>query len=348
LSAGLASVPGRFARAQERLRLTIGASHQLTDPPVGSLKATFVAKANDELAAMNSRYRIDWTEAFGGALYNFRETLTAVSGGLTDIGWIASIFVPARLPLQNIMYATLFSTNSLRMSVDVMNELNDKNPWFQKEWEQNKVVFFGACVADGYNLMTKFPVNALDDLKGRKIVGAAAVAPWIEALGAAAVVGALPTFYSQLQTGVADGAVIHATGAWPLKLHEVVPHLTLVDTGPVTYGGAGMNADSFKRMPPDVQSLLRKLGRSYSDENVRLVESGYETAIKGMVAGGAKMTRMPESDRRKWAESMPPMGKLWVTDNEKRGIPARAILSDFMDTVRSHGGKPLRDWDKEA
>ena len=129
---------------------------------------------------------------------------------------------------------------------------------------KNKVVFFGACVADGYNLMTKFPVNSLEDFKGKKIVGAAAVAPLIKALGAAAVVGALPTFYSQLQTGVADGAVIHATGAWPLKLHEVVPHLTLVDTGPVTYGGAGMNADSFKRMPSDVQKVLRKLGRAYS------------------------------------------------------------------------------------
>ena len=59
-------------------------------------------------------------------------------------------------------------------------------------------MFFGACVADGYNLMTKFPVNSLEDLKGKKIVGAAAVAPLIKALGAAAVVGALPTFYSQL------------------------------------------------------------------------------------------------------------------------------------------------------
>jgi TRAP-type C4-dicarboxylate transport system substrate-binding protein len=349
LGVGAAAFPvSRLLAAEEKLRLTIGASHQLSDPPVGALKSALVAHANEELERMKSSYRIDWTEAYGGALYNFRETLAAVSGGVTDIGWIGSIFVPAQLPLQNIMYSTLFSTNSVRMSVNVMNELNDKNPWFQKEWEQNKVVFFGACVADGYNLMTKFPVNSLDDLKGKKIVGAAAVAPWINVLGAAAVVGALPTFYSQLQTGVADGAVIHATGAWPLKLHEVVPYLTLVDTGPVTYGGAGMNAESFKRMPPDVQKVLRKLGRAYSDENVRLVESGYEIAIKGMVAGGAKMTRMPESDRQKWTNSMPPMGKLWVADNQTRGIPAREILIDFMNTVRAHGGKPLRNWDKEV
>ena len=349
LGVGAATTPAnRLLAAEEKIRLTIAASHQLSDPPVGALKSTFVTKANEELEQMKSSYRVDWTEAYGGSLYNFRETLAAVTGGVTDIGWIGSIFAPAQLPLQNIMYSTLFSTNSVRMAVEVMNELNDKNPWFQKEWEQNKVVFFGACVADGYNLMTKFPVNSLEDLKGKKIVGAAAVAPLIKALGAAAVVGALPTFYSQLQTGVADGAVIHATGAWPLKLHEVVPHLTLVDTGPVTYGGAGMNADSFKRMPSDVQKVLRKLGRAYSAENVRLVETGYDIAIKGMVASGAKMTKMPESDRQKWTDSMPPLGKLWVEDNSKRAIPAREILTDFMNAVRAHGGKPLRHWDKEV
>ena len=348
LGAGAATLPlGQLFAAERRLPLTIGASHPLTDPPVAPLKSIVMGKANEELEALKSSYRIDWTEAFGGTLYNFKETLAAVSGGVTDIGWIASIFVPAQLPLQNIMYSTLFSSNSVRLSVNVMNELNDKNKWFQKEWENNKVVFFGACVADGYNLMTKFPVQSLDDLKGKKIVGAAAVAPWIEALGAAAVVGALPTFYSQLQTGVADGAVIHATGAWPVKLHEVTPYLHLVDTGPVTFGGAGMNAAAFKRLPPEVQNVLRKLGRAYSDENARLVEVGYDTAIKNMVAGGARLTKMPETDRQKWADSAPPMGKLWVDDNEKRGIPAREIMKEFMETVRAHGGKPLRDWDKE-
>ncbi|MCC6949750.1 MAG: C4-dicarboxylate TRAP transporter substrate-binding protein [Bradyrhizobiaceae bacterium] len=347
-AAATISSASRLFAAEERLRLTIAASHPITDPPVTPLKSVIVGRTNAELEKLKSNYRIDWTEAYGGALYNFRETLEAVSGGVTDIGWIGSIFVPARLPLQNIMYATLFSTNSVRMSVNVMNELNDKNSWFQKEWAENKVVFFGACVADGYHLMTKFPVSSLADFKGKKIVGAAAVAPWIEALGAAPVGGALPTFYSQLQTGVADGAVIHATGAWPLKLHEVVPYLTLVDTGPVTYGGVGMNAASFAKMPPDVQKVLRQLGRAYSEENVRLVEEGYETAIKGMTAAGAKITKMPESDRKKWAASAPPMGKLWVNDNEKRGIPAREILTDFMNTVRAHGGKPLRDWDKET
>jgi hypothetical protein len=45
---------------------------------------------------------------------------------------------------------------------------------------------------------------------------------------------------------------------------------------------------------------------------------------------------------------MPPLTKLWADDLEKKGVPAKAVLTQFMKSVRDHGGKPLRDWDKEV
>ena len=158
----------------------------------------------------------------------------------------------------------------------------------------------------------------------------------------------LGQMYSQLQTGIADGVILIATGAWPLKIHEVAPFITEVDTGPLTFGGSAMNTASFTKMPPDVQKVLRTLGREYSDENARLIGVRLDVAMKGMVAGGAKVAKMPEADRKKWAMSIAPLGKLWVENLEKRGIQAKPILAEFMDTVRQRGGKPLRDWDKEA
>ena len=154
--------------------------------------------------------------------------------------------------------------------------------------------------------------------------------------------------YSQLQTGIADGVVLIATGAWPLKIHEVAPFITEVDTGPLTFGGSAMNADSFKKIPPEVQKVLRELGREYSTENARLIGTRLEAAMKGMAAGGAKTSKMSEANRKKWADSIAPLGKLWVENLEKRGIQAKPILAEFMNTVRAHGGKPLRDWDKDV
>ena len=334
--------------AQETIKLTIASSHPVAIPWVEPLKTIVVEKSNKQLEAAGSKYRIAWTEAFGGSLYGFQDTLNAVTNGITDIGWIGALWEPAKLPLQNIMYSTPFTTNSVKQAVDVMNVLNDKNAAVQKEWADNKVVCFGACVSDGYHLFTKFPVNSLDDMKGKKMLGAPVCAPWIQALGATLVVSGLPQMYSQLQTGIADGVILIATGAWPLKIHEVAPFITEVDTGPLTFGGSAMNAASFNKMPPDVQKVLRALGREYSAENARLIGTRLEAAMKGMVAAGAKTSKMSEANRKKWADSIAPLGKLWVENLEKRGIQAKPILAEFMNTVRAHGGKPLRDWDKYA
>ncbi len=344
-----AVVPGGRAFGQDKtIKLTIASSHPVTIPWVEPLKTIVVGKTNQELEAMKSPYRINWTEAFGGSLYGFQDTLTAVANGLTDIGWIGALWEPAKLPLQNIMYKTPFATNSVQQAVDVMNELNDHNAAVGKEWAVNKVTCFGACVSDGYHLFTKFPVNSLADLKGKKFVGAPVLAPWTANLGVTTIVAGLPVMYSQIQTGIADGCLLIPTGAWPLKIYEVAPYVTQVDTGPLTFGGAGMNTETYKRMPPEVQKVLSKLGREYSTENARIVNVKHELAMKSMAAAGAKVSTMPEAERKQFVDSMPPLTKLWVTDLEAKGIPARDMLKQFMASVRSHGGKPLRDWDKEA
>jgi hypothetical protein len=94
--------------------------------------------------------------------------------------------------------------------------------------------------------------------------------------------------------------------------------------------------------------VLRELGREYSTENARLIGIRLDAAMKGMTAGGAKVSKMSEANRKKWADSIAPLGKLWIENLEKRGIQAKPILAEFMNTVRAYGGTPLRDWDKDA
>lgn len=342
----IAATPIGALRAETKtVNLTISASHPLTIPWVEPLKTVIVEKSNAMLEEQGSPHRINWTEAFGGALYNFNDTLEAVSQQLTDMGWIGALWEPAALPIQNIMYSVPFSTNGVQQAVDVMNELNETTDAMKKEWTKNNVVFFGSCVSDGYHLFTKKPIKTLDDLQGVKLLGAPVLAPWVEPLGATLVNTGIPAMYSQLQTGVGDGTLLIATGAWPLKLYEQAPHVTRVDTGPLTFGGFGVNADTWGALPDDVKQVLAKLGREYSHENARLIEAKIKLAFATMEKEGATISTMPEEQRVEWVNKMPDLGKLWVEANEAKGIPAREIMKKFMETVRAHGGKPLRDWD---
>jgi hypothetical protein len=67
--------------AQDIVPITIAASHPIAVPWVGALQTHVVQPANARLEAMGSEYRIEWTEAFGGSLYNFQETLRPLKQG---------------------------------------------------------------------------------------------------------------------------------------------------------------------------------------------------------------------------------------------------------------------------
>ncbi|WP_274626455.1 C4-dicarboxylate TRAP transporter substrate-binding protein [Arvimicrobium flavum] len=335
------------AQAVETVRLTVASSHPTSVAWVGALKTHVVDNANKRLEERGSDYRIEWTEAFGGALYDFNDTLEAIEDGLADVGWVGALWEPAKMPLQNITFATPFVTSDPRIAVDVLNELNDTIPEMKAEWERHSLVFLGASVNDTYHIFTSFPVNSLADLNGKKIVGNSSMAPWLEGTGAVPVAGGLPSFYQQIQTGVADGAIIMPTGAASLKLHEVAPHITLVDIGVTTVGGLAVNRDSWNALPEDVRTVLSELGREYSTVHSEQVVARYDESLARMAKEGGTITELPAADRQQWVNSLAALSKTWVEASEKAGLPAREILTRFMNEMRERGAKPLRNWDQE-
>jgi len=247
----LFSVATSFAHA-ETYNLTMASSHPTVLPWVGQLSTLVVGQSNARLEAMGSNDRINWTEAYGGALYGFKDTLEAVGDGLTDAGWVGTLWEGSKMPLQNITYFTPFVSDDLVETLKIMNELHRDIPVLQQAWEDQNVVFLGASGVETYHLLTNFPVNSLSDLDGRKILAPGPSANWIKHLGAVPVNGALPTYYNQVQTGVADGMVVILTGAFPNKHYEVAPYVTLVGIGAHMTGGLGINRDVWNGLSVDV------------------------------------------------------------------------------------------------
>ena len=77
-----------FVQAVETVRLTIASSHSTNFIPAGALPRVVVAETNARLEAAGSDVRVRWTEAYGGSLYKYDNTLEAIEVGLADIGWV--------------------------------------------------------------------------------------------------------------------------------------------------------------------------------------------------------------------------------------------------------------------
>ena len=344
---GLAVVSSSLrAAGDEPIKLTVASSQATTLAWIGAMHTLVVPEVDRRLAARGSMQRIRWTEAYGGSLYKYGETLEAIEIGLADMGWVGTLWELSKLPLQNVTYYVPFASDDFRTVVDIVNELHRTLPAMNDAWTKQNAKFLGASALDTYHLMTNFPVRSADDLRGRKILAPGPSAAWLEGTGAVAVDGSLTTYYQQIQTGVADGVLTILTGAAPNRLHEVAPYITLVGLGSQVTGALAINLDTWNRLPDDVRSVLEELGPEYSKGVADEIAKRYEDSIERMRSEGATVTELPLAEKQKWLAAMPDIASRWIEATERRGTPAGEVLRAYMASVRARGGTPLRDWDR--
>ena len=76
------------------------------------------------------------------------ERMQRAGDGLADIGWVGSLWEPAKQPLQNAAYYSPFVTGDFRALAEVQNQLMEKVPAFAAEWTKHNTVYLGAQVAE--------------------------------------------------------------------------------------------------------------------------------------------------------------------------------------------------------
>lgn len=340
------------AYAVEEIDLTVASSHPLAIPWVGMIKSHFMAET-DRLLAEKGNYKIKWNEAFGGSLYKANATLTSVQEGVTDIGWVFSFLEGAKLPLSQASTYAPFSTANPSVQLQVMWDLLEKDEAFRKEWEQYDIKVLGLTGTDGYDVYTKKPIAGIGDLNGMKLSAPGVLGQWLRGTGANAVDGSLPTFYTDIQTGVSDGVLSLALGVLPAKLYEVAPYITRVRIGTAFSGAVAINNDSWDGLPEEVQQAMVAAGKFYTDAHGKDLLERHEAAFAKMVELGAgqnppvTISELPDGDRQKWVDGLPNIAGEWAADAESRGLPGKAFMKAYMEGLRAAGEKPARDWDKE-
>lgn len=329
------------ALAASSVRLTMASSHPTTVPWVGVLESHVVPESNKRLEEAGSDTRIDWTESYGGALYKFDKTLEAVSDGLTDLGWVGTLWEESKMPLQNVTFYTPFVSDDLPAMLELVNGMHDDMPALAEAWEGQDTVFLGASGIETYHLLTRDPISGFDDLDGKKIISAGSVGNWLKGSGASPVNAGLPNFYNMLKTGVADGVLIAFSGAFPFKLFEVAPNITKVGLGAQMTGGLAINKDSWEGLDEEVRMLLKALGREYSAQHAATLMSVADKFEGLMAEQGAVITDMPAEERQKWIDAMPDIAAEW---RDASGGAAGEVLDAYLSGMKALGYESPRPW----
>ncbi|MFQ5485375.1 MAG: C4-dicarboxylate TRAP transporter substrate-binding protein [Desulfobacterales bacterium] len=325
-------------------KITVAAGHPPIFLWVTLCRDFFIPEVNKRLVAAG--HKIEWNQAYGGTVAKIGGVLEAIEEGIADMGFVGTIFEASKMPLHNVTYMTPFGTDNIFYVVDTMAELQKKIPQLAKEWTRHNQIYLGGAALDTYGILTSFPVNTVDDVKGHKIAAPGPSANWLKGTGGVPVASNLNEYYNGIKTGVFEGTLTFMTAASAIKVYEVAPYINMVNFGSQFAGGLSINKDLFESFPQEVKNVFTEVGRVYTKKLAEAQAARAGKAISMMQKGGAKLINMSDEERTRWADKLPNVPMAWVKSMQSKGLPGKAMLKGFLNGLRTRGVKLVRDWDK--
>ncbi|WP_337179850.1 C4-dicarboxylate TRAP transporter substrate-binding protein [Hydrogenophaga borbori] len=339
LGTGLAALP---AAAQQRITVNIGSSHPTSNIWAYAMKEVFQPEVDRILKAGGGKYEVRWRENYGGTLYKFTDTRTAVRDGIVDVGMVGTVWENSAMPLQNVTYFTPFATTNHELLIEIFDKLNTTVPALRESWAAQNMVPLSSLITDSYDIYANFPIRTMADLHNKKINAPGTSANWLRETGATPVDGALTTYYTNIQTGVTQGALSFASGIGPARVYEVAKYLTRVDVGSMYFGSVAANKKFHDALPKEVQDAFAQAGKATSKAHGQHVTKTANAALDTMKAAGLQIADLPAAEKAKWVNGLPNIVQPWLQTTGDKG---KAVLKAYFDELRAHGVKPLRDWD---
>lgn len=261
-----------------------------------------------------------------------------VEDGVADASFSFHGFVPGRFPLQEIVELPGLGVNAESASVAHWR-INEK---YLKQANEHDGLELIALFTHGPGVMqTNFPVQSLDDLKGKKIrIGGGVQAQIGERLDVTPVAAPGNKVYELLQQGVTDGVFMPMTEQKAQRLVEVAPYITVLPTG--MYMGSFvmfMNPDFLDSLDPkDRDAILAVSGEKLSAMAGKAWDKADKEALEFAISQGAKVTLLTEDDplTLEYSEKMTGLDEAWLERVKDKKVDAKAALEALRTEAKSY------------
>jgi TRAP-type C4-dicarboxylate transport system substrate-binding protein len=165
------------------------------------------------------------------------------------------------------------------------------------EYAKQGIYLLTQCHNGSLCLMTTFPVNTVDDLKGKKL-WAHPSAFWLSDFGAASVDVPGMDMYMALKLGTIDGMTWTLAELTSTKLEEVVKYVMYPQIiTPQTH--VLINMKAWNAIGPDLQKKIQDYVDAHWDEAAAAYDAANDTAVAEAKAYGVIFTTLDSTDLTK-------------------------------------------------
>lgn len=215
----------------------------------------YKAFANDVKTSSNKSLRI--TRFRGSELVPNDQMLDAVGKGTLDMCQGYGGYWAGQLDIAKIESGIPGAWTSYDEAMYV-HEAKGLGDLIKEAYADKGVHYLGPVFGGPYDLLTKEPVNSLEDLKKMKIRATATVGSILQKLDIPTVYLPSQELYIALSTGAIDGVIYGGSLEYKaLKLHETAKHYTYLNMiNPGYADGMLINKKKWDGMPPEHQKIL--------------------------------------------------------------------------------------------
>ena len=298
-------VCGAFnAVAADKDKKVIKWKMQMTHPfgNAGSNAAVAWAEAMEEMT--NGRLKI---EVFPpGAMCPTNQILQFIEKGAFDCALTYGGFYTGFIPETDLEIGLPLGHRTWDEVWDAMWN-RGLGPLIQEAYAEHGLLWYPTAADCFYHFNTNFPVNTLEDLKGKKIRAVGVYGKYVQSLGCA-VTGVPPAeMYMAMKLGTIDGAIYGATGLQDIKLYEVVKYYTHPTAAQIALSLV-ISQKSIDKLPADIRNVVRLASRYViSDLGNGYITHCKDSMNKSVAMGATEICLLPDAELAKMQKLVKPL-----------------------------------------
>ena len=270
----------------------------------------------------------------GGTLLKAKAMMDGVISGVADIGCLCMAYQPGRFTITNATALPLGLPNSEVASLTLWDLYKKYQP---KGFAKVKVLTMFTTAPS--NIMSRIPIQNLEELKGVPLRASGGAAQILKAWGATQVGMPMSETPEALQKGVVKGLFSSLEVMKDFKFAELCKYVTMTQT-PVYPFAVVMNMDKWNALPKDVQKIFDELGPEQSKWTGVYMDNHVKDAMDWSVkTQGVTVFDLSGGQKAKWDALLEPITAKWIKDNAAKGLPAQAIVNDIRSIAKKYEGK---------
>jgi TRAP-type C4-dicarboxylate transport system substrate-binding protein len=268
----------------------------------------------------------------GGTLgRNPAQQLKLVLDGVADIAWIVPGYTPGRFDSLTVVELPFLVDNATQASLAI-TRMHQKGLFKDTGFQEVKVLC--VCANNPIFVNSSFPVNKLDDLKGKNMRAAGPVSlSVVKALGGVPVGGITgPQLAEALSRGMVDATLNEWNALQTFRVLDVARYQTILPLGSTSLLVI-MNKQKFESLPPAAKAAIEKnSGEAFAKLFGDMFNSNNSAVFAAAKKKGDHVIKVLSPEEQKpWRDALSQVDAEW----QKKHPDGEKIYEAFVDELKA-------------